>query len=246
MKILYLSFLFLVIQILCPHRIDHDYLPQLIIWNVGQGQWLTYIKNNDCFHMDMGGERTPINEVLKRCKKRFNWIYISHSDNDHINFYKTFTRQVNSYCVVNPNKNFYKHVKVKTRTIPVCQSYKNSPIKTIYKPKFRNTKNKNELSKVFVIEDVVLNPGDSLKKNESYWAQKNALKNISILILGHHGSITSNSNYLINKLPNLKYSIVSARKKRYGHPHGRILLKLKANLTPILSTEHWSHISIKL
>ena len=246
MKLLYLSLFFLALQTLLPHKLSQALTPRLIIWNVGQGQWVTYIKNNHCYHMDMGGEFAPINEVLKKCKNKENWIYISHADKDHINFYKRYTRKVNSHCLAHLNKNFLNSTDLQKKQINLCSKTKHSPIKTIYSPNFKLTKNRNELSKVFIVENKILNPGDSLNQNELYWAQKKSLKSITVLILGHHGSLTSNSNYLLSKLPKLKFSAVSARKNRYGHPHGRIGLRLKANNTPVISTEQWSHITILL
>jgi len=245
MKLFLLALFFSAIQFLSAHRINIDLRPQLILWNVGQGQWLTYIKNNYCYHMDMGGEFNPKNKVLKYCRFKKNWIYISHADRDHINFYKNFTQQVEHHCLVNPNPNFFKFTKVNKKNVTLCPSKHNSPIATIYNPQLKMTKNRNELSKVFIIENKILNPGDSLNKNERYWAKKEELKYIRVLILGHHGSLTSNSDFLLKKLPNLKYSLASARKKRYGHPHGRISLKLKLNKTPVLSTEHWADIFIR-
>lgn len=246
MKILKLSLLFILLHVFTPHLLTNNYTHQLIVWNVGQGQWLTYIKNNHCYHMDMGGEFAPLRRVLKYCKQKDNIIYISHADRDHINFYGQFTKNVKFHCLVKPNDDFLRLAKLNKKKVTLCPKQINSPIKTIYSPRHKKVKNRNELSKVFIVEGKVLNPGDSLNKNELSWARKNKLKNITILILGHHGSLTSNSNYLIKKLPLLKLTIASARKKRYGHPHGRVRLRFKLNQTPVLSTEHWSHISISL
>lgn len=196
--------------------------------------------------MDMGGEFAPLHKIIKHCKYKNNRIYISHADRDHINFYGRFTKSIKSHCLVKPGNDFLKFAKLSKKTASLCPKQNNTPIKIIYNPRQKKVKNRNELSKVFIIEGQVLNPGDSLNKNELSWARNQNLKNITILILGHHGSLTSNSNYLVKKLPLLKFSITSARKKRYGHPHGRVRLRFKLNQTPVLSTEHWSHISIYL
>ena len=236
-------FLFVLIN-LNSHWLNSELLPQIIIWNVGQGQWITYIKNNNCYHMDFGGEYYPKLLLAKKCKSKKNWLFNSHADKDHINFVFSLKNILPDHCFISPTKKLIKYARIKKHKI--CQLSKKSPIKIIYKPKKSKAKNRNELSRVYLIEGKVLNPGDSLKVNELYWAQKKELNKVRTLILGHHGSITSNSDFLLQKLPQLKYSVASARKSRYGHPHGKVKLRLKLNKSPVLSTENWSHIIIYL
>ena len=44
--------------------------PELIVWNVGQGQWATVIDETACWHLDMGGEFAPWQEIMGACRKR--------------------------------------------------------------------------------------------------------------------------------------------------------------------------------
>ena len=86
-------------------------------------------------------------------------------------------------------------------------------------------------------------PGDSTKSAEKIWS--NDFKNISetkVLVLGHHGSRTSTSAALLNKLPHLQMTIASARKARYGHPNTEVLQRLRIKKTPVLKTEDWGSI----
>ena len=215
----------------------------LVIWDVGQGQWVTLKTKNTCLHIDMGGEYFPRNEIEKLCSHADNAIYFSHADNDHINFYNYFSLRFKKYCVANTPPQLKN--KLKTKKIPKCKNkYQENQI--IYQSKKQNPKSLNESSSVFLISGFLLNPGDSTSQAEKKWRQHKSLSSTHILLLGHHGSKTSTSHELLDKLPHLKWSIASARKRKYGHPHGIVDLKMKLNKTPIISTQNWGSIWLEL
>ncbi len=57
-----------------------------IIWNVGQGQWVTQVSAQSCLHFDMGGgEFFPWTKIHQQCASKNNLIFLSHADDDHIN-----------------------------------------------------------------------------------------------------------------------------------------------------------------
>ncbi|MCB0422606.1 MAG: hydrolase, partial [Bdellovibrionales bacterium] len=117
----------------------------------------------------------------------------------------------------------------------------------IITPKFRSPlkKSKNDRSYVFLIEGQILIPGDSTLLAERSWVKHlSHPQSIHTLILGHHGSRTSTSQGLINALPYLKRTLVSARHKKYGHPHREVLKRLKKNHLPLVGTEEWNHIEL--
>lgn len=66
-----------------------------------------------------------------------------------------------------------------------------------------------------------------------------------VLILGHHGSKSSTSEYLLNNL-SIRQSISSARWKRYHHPHPQVLARLQIKKIPNLRTEDWGHIIFQI
>jgi metal-dependent hydrolase (beta-lactamase superfamily II) len=65
---------------------------QLIVWNVGQGQWVTIIYPTQCLHFDVGGETAPFRKVIKSCKEKSNKIFLSHGDWDHLNKLNFFNK----------------------------------------------------------------------------------------------------------------------------------------------------------
>ena len=116
-------------------------------------------------------------------------------------------------------------------------------------------KTANEVSRVFVIEKTILAPGDSPQKAEKYWAPQLAVHQINqtpdqnrirILVLGHHGSRTSTSAALLSRLPHLNAAIVSARKKKYGHPHAEVVARLRDKKIPMLLTEEWGSLHFQM
>ena len=68
--------------------------------------------------------------------------------------------------------------------------------------------------------------GDASIKVENDLIKKYDLKNIDILKVGHHGSITSTSLEFVNKI-NPKYCIISVGKNnKYNHPSKEVINRL--------------------
>ena len=219
---------------------------QTIIWNVGQGQWTTFVDFQKCVHIDMGGEFNPIKSVKKLCHYKFNVIAISHWDLDHYSFVSSYIKSFSKisesqFCKTTLPK--YKKPKQMPAIyrLPDCNSLPNE-VQLIYNPnRFDFFKNKNESSVVFAINHLLL-PADSPSQVEKIWSATNKMSKIKILNLGHHGSKTSTSHSLIRNLPNLKMAVSSARYRKYKHPHIDVVKKLKTKKVPLLRTEEWGHI----
>lgn len=80
--------------------------------------------------------------------------------------------------------------------------------------------------------------GDLEKEGEEELVRKYqaALRNVSLLKIGHHGSKTSSSQALL-ELTNPRISIISAGyNNRYGHPHPEVVERLQALKLPFLQT----------
>ncbi|MFK8138828.1 MAG: hypothetical protein AB8E15_10745 [Bdellovibrionales bacterium] len=195
---------------------------ELIIWNVGQGSMNTYIDEKSCLHFDMGGDFMEYKKVIKKCSKKKNYLWISHGDKDHISFINFFKRHLD-ICETCELPTFVEEI--------------------YYNPK---AKKRNNRSRVFLIENRVLLPGDSEKKSEKTWSKKIKSKWFKVLILAHHGSNSSSSMSFIKKIKNPHaMAIASARKSKYNHPHPKVLQRLRVQKKPVLSTEDWGNIIIQ-
>lgn len=212
-----------------------------IIWNVGQGSWTTWIDKNFCHHVDMGGEFFP-KEVLSLCSHRNNRLSVTHFDWDHVSFIKKFSKQVSQFCLTQrPQLSQKSSYKTWFQQLPICSNMNSQPVYKIYQPLY--FKNKNQSSLIYSVADRVLITGDSPRSEERKWAYK-IPKNIKVLILGHHGSHTSTSKWLLNH--GFKFAIASSRREKFGHPHKRTRELLKRFKVPLLTTQDWGHIYLEL
>lgn len=215
-----------------------------IVWNVGQGQWASWINPESCTHFDMGGEHLPAKKLKSLCRLKTNYIYISHWDWDHISFAGRARRLFPQACVA-----LAPLGKSSARKMKMLAAFESCPAPTKNISSLlpvAKGKDSNDLSHVLLLQKKILIPGDSPKKQEKIWSQHPSLKTVRWLLLGHHGSRTSTSAELLGKLPHLKIAIASARFKKYGHPHGEVLVRLKNQKVPVLRTEDWGHLWFEL
>lgn len=219
-----------------------------IVWNVGQGLWQTWVTSTSCFHFDMGGEFSPLSRIRQTCGKKINQVVYSHWDWDHINQTQKARRVIPNLCVALSPSGPSNERKQKFINVPKCR------VSTIQRTQFYDLedplsqriatkKSPNFLSRVAIVDHRVLMTGDSTSGAEKIWSAKiSDINSIKILILGHHGSRTSTSQRLLEKLRHLTMAVASARKARYSHPHPLIVKRLKDHQIPLLLTEEWGNL----
>ena len=228
------SQLLLILVLFCPVTLGLNEKSLFVVWNVGQGLWTTVVFEGHCIHIDMGGEVYP-KPVDTICKDKPNQIFLTHVDFDHINFIRRFSFTHRDICI-----NFPRVLPSPLRRIPKCSS-RPKWIQTIHFGPENHDRNQSSL--VYQIGNLVLVPGDSPKKEEKKWLHK-IQGSVKILVAGHHGSNTSTHKALLQK-SQVKMAIISARKKRYGHPHFQVLKRLKKQRVSPLSSETLGHIFIE-
>ena len=243
-----LIFLF---SFLFPYKAFYrDSKAALIVWNVRQGQMITYSDSMQCIHFDMGGESFPVKKLVQECGQKSNKVFFSHWDWDHINFTKLAWKRLHHFCRLNwPGGVGTKKKKSFLSVLPKCKTIPTSVFYEITFPAHLNSSKRasenNKYSRVVVIKNQVLIPGDSPGSSEYLWQNK-VPPSVQILILSHHGSRYSTYHPLLYALPKLKIAIASARKKRYGHPHYLVKQRLMRHKVSMLSTEEFNHIYIPL
>lgn len=221
--------------------------PQIIIWDVGQGQWVSFSENLFCLHMDMGGERMDWLSLRKECGRKRNYLFLTHGDWDHVNFIKKARTHLKKLCLFGrPLEKISSKKEKMLGMIPVCEPRKFPFLKKVLPPSSRRKKlSSNDLSVIYVLFRKFLNPGDSTRRQEKNWVKK-IPSSVIWLLLGHHGSQTSTSPFLLKKLPQIQQAFVSSRKRRYGHPHKKVLFYLKKQKIPLLETDVWGNLRISL
>ena len=247
-------FLFLFIFLFPFQPFSHNKKAELIVWYVGQGQMVTYSDPSQCIHFDMGGEFLPMKKLIQECGPKQNKVFFSHWDWDHISFTKKASKRLYSLCRLNePGGEGTVKKKQFLFTVPMCKpkSLKKSQkfFRELAFPTHHNQDKKhspsNKASRVVVVRDKVLIPGDSPGSSEKLWMDKIKAP-IEILVVSHHGSRYATTSRLLRHLPHLKLAVVSARRKRYGHPHPLLKQRLVRAGKPLLSTEEFNHIRLPL
>jgi competence protein ComEC len=222
-----------------------------VTWNVGQGLWTTLVEDGVCLHFDAGGERAPWKAIKTLCASKQNMFSFSHWDMDHIDFIAKAAKRLGQSCLLHmpqgpstPRKRrFFEHIQTCDSNEAMARHLKE--IDQVIAPRRsqkKAAKQSNEFSRVFVIEERILAPGDSTRKEEQRWATAASHDPIQLLILGHHGSKTSTSPALLRNLHFAAQAIASCRKARYGHPHAEVLARLKKAGIATISTEDWGSI----
>ncbi|MBC7464511.1 MAG: hydrolase [Bdellovibrio sp.] len=219
---------------------------QWVVWDIGQGQWVTHVLTDECIHYDIGGELGSFQNIRKSltrvCGAKKNFILLSHWDFDHYLNLSSLAQVAPDLCWLDQpaltkiNKSIKKLLGLNIHTCTTLPSVK------INRWSPSQAKSSNDFSSVH-LDSGFLMSGDSPIQKEKMWARElTDISHSKILILGHHGSRTSTGADLLKYLPNLKMAIASARKKKYGHPHKETLARLSKNKTPVLKTEDWGSI----
>lgn len=239
---------FVLLLVLLSHSpIAEQAKPFLVIWNVGQGQWVSHIESTFCLHFDMGGERISWQNVKFLCGHKNNLAILSHWDWDHINFVHRSRKRLDHLCVLLPPQGRSNARKRRVlRSIPPCTKSFRSPklplLNLNLNPLAQTT---NDQSRVLLWLQQILLSGDTSIKQERIWLAHHSFDTpIRLIVLGHHGSRSSTGSYLLQKISRITQAIASARQSRYGHPHREVKARLQKSRIPLLSTEQWGTIRV--
>lgn len=242
-------FIFLILTFKFKYAETPTYINTWVVWNVGQGAWVTHIEPGECRHYDVGGEfgsfRTIKKTLIFHCGYKVNRLNLSHWDYDHFLNIPSLAKSVPRLCweyIPTFFRNKKSAEKVLNLNIPNCSikdNLKDSFLK-LWVPS--TAKDTNGSSTIFFEENVLMT-GDSPIQQEKIWVREiEDLAFTRILILGHHGSRTSTGRDLLSHLPNLKFVVASARYAKYKHPHQDTLSRLSKFKIPVLKTEDWGNI----
>jgi competence protein ComEC len=223
-------------------RMAEDFAPELIVWNVGQGQWVTLADSAGCWHFDVGGEFAPWAAVMRECRARKNFVFFSHWDWDHVGLIGRARMYLPNICLLRAPQG--RGSPRKERQLAGMEKCGEAVPFVFWNGQLGKTANAS--SRVAVWRGVLI-PGDSSRDQEKFWSRELAgVGAARILVLGHHGSATSTGADLLKKAAHIRMAIASARFRRYGHPHPRVIRDLKEKLVPVLRTEDWGTIRIPL
>lgn len=235
----------LILTISLPCFADRFY-----VFDIGQGSTHLYQTKTHCYVFDVGGEKDPTSRIKKLCEDKTVKVHISHMDWDHISYLIALNRKIKLCLHPKSYKmwmNRLKSFKSSPGYFSICRennASESAKIKLIYEGD-TSSKKRNARSLVFLINDYILIPGDSEKKQEKHWARRLPKKDF-LLVLGHHGSNTSTYFELLAKMKKNSLSVASSRKSKYGHPHKSVLKRLENKKIPSISTEDWGNLIFEM
>ena len=241
------SVLFVIIIAWTPDRLSRSESPFFVVWNVGQGLWTTLVESPSCEHVDSGGETFP-SGIDGYCRQEKNALSFTHWDWDHVGFAGKI-RNWPHICVQNEPGGSTDSQRKKSllQKIERCQGSPFQHIKELFARHPLKVRTANADSRVYIVDGQVMVTGDlpaQLEKTISFSDRRN--ESVRMLVLGHHGSRTSTSGYLLDRLIHLHLTIASSRRGKYGHPHREVLDRLRHKGIPIISTEEWGNIAVEL
>ncbi len=116
---------------------------QLVIWNVGQGQFITLASDSSCMHLDVGGEQFPQRGLSRLCTRvKRNSVALTHLDMDHRNFLPRIARSFPNFCLHPSASTMIENKKMKswqaasfcseTTHSPESQAVQNSPFESTH------------------------------------------------------------------------------------------------------------------
>lgn len=239
-----MKYFFFVLLSLSASQISLDLSPRkyFVVWNIGQGLWTTWAQPEECWHFDMGGEFFPWTKIQALCGRKLNRVFLSHWDWDHIGALSKAARYLPDICLAaGPlgRSSARKESLLPKKSCPIDSGVWK------WQPRLTAPTKSNERSQVFATQNFLV-PGDSTQSEEKIWGPLITKQKIQFLVLGHHGSRNSTSEHLLKQLSSLKLAIVSARWKRYRHPHHETLARLQKSKTPVLRTEDWGSLWFEL
>lgn len=235
----------ILIVIIWPRSLHDGFQAEkMIVWDVGQGQWISYISEEFCHHFDVGGEKFP-SHVIEECLGKVNQLSLSHWDFDHISFLFRAKKMGLELCISDLPTGHHKW-KNSVSSWPKCRT--GSWTETFVPQKNPNTskrKGRNDQSLVFKIASILIT-GDAPSRVEKRLYRRFDLEDVQYLVVGHHGSITSSSEVFLRGLKQLQLAFVSARRGKYGHPHPIVVSRFRRLRIPLISTDDWGHIVVEL
>lgn len=242
--------------------------------DVGQGDSCLVSTKNKVFLIDTGGsafgkfdvgERLVLPYLAKKGINKLDAVFITHFHEDHakglIPLIKNMKMDNIFIGYENLDSDLFNEIKylanmfnINVSTISEKDSIyidKNNMIEVLnpsLNQSIDTTPNENDLSLVLKLvahKKSILFTGDIEKETESKVLNRFELENIDIIKVPHHGSITSSSSELLNKIKP-SYAIIQVGKNSFGHPNDEVLERYKGVGASILRSDENGLITFKI
>lgn len=234
-----LSFIFIVIASFSSNHIPHMAYVRLL--DVGQGDAI-HLHDSRCDILIDTGNVDDYNRIVDYLRKSnihsLDYLILSHQHEDHMGEAEDIMKQLRVDTLIsNPTT-----IQMKSNQIikPVkgmeftCGDFN---IELIHSDDSQSEENNNSIvMTVEIYEHQWLFTGDmeSLIENQLDYQK---IKDIEVIKVPHHGSITSSSSILINNV-NPTYALISVgSNNRFGHPDHHIVERWEKNGSEVFRTD---------
>lgn len=239
------------------HNLDVYFL------NIGQGDATLVVLPNQKVILIDGGPIESGKELLRVLHnlkiKKIDLLIATHPDIDHIGGLTTVLRKIKVDRVLDSGKTYntqtyfnYKKL-IKKKDIPLKKAKEGKYIKldpTVKIQILNDAKEKEENNESSIVLKItyqnadILLTGDADVFVEEQILSKGYHISADILKVGHHGSYTSTSPRFLEQVHPIYAIISSAKNNEYGHPHKRVLERLKEQNVKIYRTAQIGTISV--
>ena len=229
--------------------------------DVGQGQSLLFRNNSGTVMVDCGNTKGDAGEIAADFlaslgEPDLDLLIVTHYDSDHINGIADLIQRTTIHGLILPDTNSEARAELEAAAfsagIPVYSVQKDTTVWigkeqiSILAPVSNSSSNDASLAVLSRITGLsVLITGDMDTQAEILLLGTHELPDVDILVVGHHGSSTSTSEALLDKVtPEL--AVISVGKSNpYGHPTDETLNRLIAAGISVLRTDQQGSITLR-
>ena len=248
-RLLIFSSVFSMFMSISPFRDKNAYVKFI---DIGQGNSALISSEGRNFLFDTGEENVT-EYLLKNGYTDIEGLFISHFDSDHAGDAAETVKRLNvkkvymshfpeeNKCASELRKEAEKRDTELIKIEKISKIQKDGLGLILIPPdrKLLNEENENEKS-LFIIAEVngrrIIFPGDTEEKAEKYFSGMNIPK-ADIINVPHHGSATSSSEKLLDRVRPETAVIQCGVSNRYSHPSEEVLKRYKERGTEILRND---------
>lgn len=238
--------------------------------DVGQGDSILIRYRNNNYLVDTGGEalgsfKIGENITLPYLRKHgynyINGLFITHFHDDHSKAAPLIIEELKVGNILSSYNNkdnaTYKAIEKLNRDIHILKKGdkiklgKDLNLKVVSPTEHMITKEYSENNKSLVLlleylDFKILLTGDIEKEVESYLLKDDSLKNLDIIKIAHHGSITSSGEEFIQHIKPKNAIFTLGKNNLFGHPDIEVIKRYKNMNTSIYRTDEMGQIRVKI
>jgi len=255
-----LAVMALCLCLLLPYR-DRDEL-RLSVLDVGQGSCALLEGGRNAVMVDCGGYysddypgEVAANYLFSRQRRRLDALILTHLHADHMNGVERLLVLVDTDVIYLPdwpedeNHRRLREIAAE-RSVELCYVREDMHLSAdgweleITAPLEERDEYENGLFVRARRGDFdILIGGDATASQERRYVQHSGARDMEVLVVNHHGSDSSSSDWFLRQLKP-KLALISVGYNTYGHPDADVLARLRAAGAAVYRTDEHGHLTV--